>query len=254
LDFVGNAKTVLIASAKILQIERNNMKNSTEFYKTAAYRASEFLLKKRNLKMKHSEALELIAAVFNQPNWQTLNAIGQNEIENPLLISESPNFLTSSIDLPVNNQNVQISEVVVDNEEEELRKKFKKLEEDLEKAVAASPRLQEFQKHIDYLESSGILQKSRDERAVLMNKLNQVVADSKIEKDKQKKVAFEKASDEEIASVVENCNVKVFMKLEDPKFSVNKNEALGLPYDSGLTTKEISEKMGHKHTFLKNKD
>lgn len=73
------------------------MKQPTDFYKAAAYRASEFLLKKRKLKMKHSEALELIAVIFNQPNWQTLNAIGQNEIDPALLneVSESAPTLPS---------------------------------------------------------------------------------------------------------------------------------------------------------------
>lgn len=81
------------------------MNQTTDFYKAAAKRASTFLLKKRNLKMKHSEALELVAAIFNQPNWQTLNAIGQNEID-PALLNESNE---SSIPVPIESSTDHVS-------------------------------------------------------------------------------------------------------------------------------------------------
>lgn len=51
---------------------------NNQFYKAAAFRASQHLQKTRNLKLKHGEALELMAVIFNQPNWQTLQAIGPN--------------------------------------------------------------------------------------------------------------------------------------------------------------------------------
>lgn len=89
MDCVSNAKTAFIAYSKNPNFKGLYMKQSTDFYKAAAKRASTFLLKHRNLKMKQSQALELVAAIFNQPNWQTLNAIGQNEIHPDLLLDNN---------------------------------------------------------------------------------------------------------------------------------------------------------------------
>jgi hypothetical protein len=52
-------------------------------HKEAAKRASAYLFGIRNLKLKHSEALELVARVLGAANWQTLEAIA-NRSSSPL--------------------------------------------------------------------------------------------------------------------------------------------------------------------------
>lgn len=52
-------------------------------HKEAAKRASAYLFGARNLKLKHSEALELVARVLGAANWQTLEAIA-NRSSSPL--------------------------------------------------------------------------------------------------------------------------------------------------------------------------
>ena len=172
------------------------MKQPTDFYKAAAYRASEFLLKKRKLKMKHSEALELIATVFNQPNWQTLNAIGQNEIDPDLLNEKSENSITTSIESSTDHVSLlpfsrpaspwkQGSSLFIDPEgnlvpyvpnstsETIETDPLALLEARLQMEFETHPRYQQWQEEDERIRNSPEILKLRKKRKELVHQLNQ---------------------------------------------------------------------------------
>jgi len=59
-------------------------------HKEAAKRATEYLARARNLKLKQAEALELVAQVLGVANWQTLNAMAQQGRAPRLDVGDTP--------------------------------------------------------------------------------------------------------------------------------------------------------------------